>query len=255
MAYTYIKTEKEGGIARIIFNRPKHNMLSIAMIKEINSELEMLLTDNGLKCLVISGEGKSFCAGVDVEDHKPELVDDMITSFNRLFELVDKFEIPTMAAVHGYCLGGGMEVAIACDMIIAAKGASFGQPEIKLGFLPPYAAIRLPKLVGQAKALEICITGKRYSADEARSMGFVSSVADDDKFSAEVEKLIEEIKVSSPLIIRLNKRAVRQNLDKGFAAALADSGDLFLHTLAKTEDFQEGMNSYFEKRKPEWKNR
>jgi cyclohexa-1,5-dienecarbonyl-CoA hydratase len=255
MVYTYIKAEQEGGIARIIFNRPKHNMLSIAMIKEINLELEKLLVDNSLKCLVFSGDGASFCAGVDVADHKPEVVDDMITTFNRLFELVAQCEIPTIAAVHGYCLGGGMEVAIACDMIIAAKGASFGQPEIKLGFLPPYAAIRLPKLVGQAKALEICITGKRYTAEEARSLGFVSQVADDDKFSAEVEKLIGEIKSSSPIIIRLNKRAVRQNLDKGFAEALADSGDLFLKGLAKTEDFQEGMNSYFEKRKPEWKNR
>ena len=148
-----------------------------------------------------------------------------------------------------------MEVAIACDMIIAAKGASFGQPEIKLGFFPPYAAIRLPKLIGQAKALEVCVTGKRYSADEARSLGFVSQVTDDDKFSGELEKLVGEIKTSSPLIIRLNKQAVRQNLDKGFATALADAGNLFLNTLMKTDDTQEGMNSYFERRKPEWKNR
>jgi len=255
MAYTFIKTEKEGGIARIVFNRPKHNMLSIAMMKEINGELEAILTDRELKCLVFVAEGPSWCAGVDVGDHKPELVDEMITTFNRLFELMDKLEIPTVAAVHGACLGGGMEVAIACDMIIAAKGASFGQPEIKLGFFPPYAAIRLPKLIGQAKALEVCVTGKRYSADEARSLGFVSQVTDDDKFSGELEKLVGEIKTSSPLIIRLNKQAVRQNLDKGFATALADAGNLFLNTLMKTDDTQEGMNSYFERRKPEWKNR
>ena len=255
MAYTYIKTEQEGGIARIIFNRPKHNMLSIPMMKEINSELEALLADRNLKCLVFTAEGPSWCAGVDVADHKPEVVDDMIATFNRLFELIDKLEVPTIAAVHGACLGGGMEVAIACDMIIASKSALFGQPEIKLGFFPPYAAIRLPKLVGPAKALEICVTGKRYTADEARSMGFLSQVADDDKFGGELDKLVGEIKTSSPLIIRLNKRAVRQNLDKDFAAALANVGDLFLHTLMKTEDTQEGMNSYFERRKPEWKNR
>ena len=255
MAYTYIKTEQEGGIARIIFNRPKHNMLSIPMMKEINSELEALLADRNLKCLVFAAEGPSWCAGVDVADHKPEVVGDMIATFNRLFELIDKLEVPTIAAVHGACLGGGMEVAIACDMIIASKSALFGQPEIKLGFFPPYAAIRLPKLVGPAKAMEICVTGKRYTADEARSMGFLSQVADDDKFGGELEKLVGEIKTSSPLIIRLNKRAVRQNLDKDFAAALANVGDLFLHTLMKTEDTQEGMNSYFERRKPEWKNR
>ena len=106
MAYTFIKTEKEGGIARIVFNRPKHNMLSIAMMKEINGELEAILTDRELKCLVFVAEGPSWCAGVDVGDHKPELVDEMITTFNRLFELMDKLEIPTIAAVHGACLGG-----------------------------------------------------------------------------------------------------------------------------------------------------
>ncbi len=255
MALTYIKMEKEGGVARLTFNRPKHNMLSIPMMKEINGELEALLKDQDLTCLVFLGEGRSWCAGVDVEDHKPELVDEMIATFNRLFELIDKLEVPTIAAVHGACLGGGMEVAIACDMIIAAKGATFGQPEIKLGFFPPYAAIRLPKLVGQAKALEICITGKRYTAKDARRLGFVSQVVDDEEFSGELEKLVGEIKTSSPLIIRLNKRAVKQNLDKDFAGALQGVGDFFLHTLMKTEDTQEGIKSYFERRKPEWKNR
>jgi len=255
MAHTYIKMEKEDGIARIAFNRPKHNMLSIAMMKELNGELEALIEDRELKCLVIAGEGPSWCAGVDIGDHQPELVDEMIATFNRLFELIDKLEAPTIAAVHGACLGGGMEVAIACDMIIATKNAIFGQPEIKLAFFPPYAAIRLPKLVGQAKAMEICITGKRYSAEDACRMGFVSQVVDKDKFTEELEKLVGEIKTSSPLIIRLNKRVIKQNLDKDFAGALEGAGDLFLNTLMKTEDAREGIRSYFEKRKPEWKNR
>src|SRR3990172_6749141 len=202
MAYAYIKTEKEDGIARIVFNRPKHNMLSIAMMKELNSELEALNENRELKCLVISGEGPSWCAGVEIGDHQPELVHEMIATFNRLFELIDKLETPTIAAVHGACLGGGMEVAIACDMIIAAKNAIFGQPEIKLAFFPPYAAVRLPKLVGQAKAMEICIAGKRYSSEEARALGFVSQVTDDDKFAEGLDKLTGGIKTSSPLILR-----------------------------------------------------
>ncbi len=255
MAYTYIKTEKEGGVARVIFNRPKHNMLNIEMMKEMNAEIEALLDDRDLKCLVFLAEGPSWCAGVDVGDHKPEMVDQMIATFNRLFELIDNLEVPVIAAVHGACLGGGMEVAIACDTIIAAKKAFFGQPEIKLGFFPPYAAIRLPRLVGPAKAMEICITGKRYSADEACRMGFVSHVADDDKFDEELDKLIGEIKTSSPLIIHINKRAIKQTIDRDFATALKRAGDIFLNTLMKTEDTQEGINSYFEKRKPEWKNR
>ena len=255
MAYTFIKTEKEGGVARITFCRPKHNMFSIAMMKELNDELATLIEDRDLKCLVLLGEGPSWCAGVYVADHKPELVDEMIATFDRLFELMDRIEVPTIAAVHGACLGGGMEAAIACDMIIAGKSAFFGQPEIKLGFFPPYAAVRLPKLVGQAKAMEICIAGKRYSSEEARALGFVSQVTDDDKFSEGLDKLIGEIKTSSPLIIRLTKRAVKENLDKDFAHAMANVSDLFLKTLMKTEDTAEGMQSYFERRKPEWKNR
>src|SRR3990172_7297103 len=131
MASAYFKTEKEAGIARIAFNRPKHNILSIAMMKDLNGELEALAEDRELKCLVITGEGPSWCAGVEIGDHQPELVREMMAAFNRLFELIDKLEVPAIAAVHGACLGGGMEVAIACDMIIAAKNAIFGQPEIK----------------------------------------------------------------------------------------------------------------------------
>jgi cyclohexa-1,5-dienecarbonyl-CoA hydratase len=176
----HIKVEKENGVARITFARPKHNVLNIEMMNQFNGELETLLADNDLKCLVILGEGPSWCAGVEVADHKPELVHEMIPTFNRIFELLDKLEVPSIAAVHGACLGGGMEVAIACDIIVAGQSASFGQPEIKLGFLPPYAAIRLPHLVGPAKALEICTTGKRYTADEAKNMGMIGyCVADE----------------------------------------------------------------------------
>ena len=129
--------------------------------------------------MVIDAEGKHFSTGVEVGDHKPDKVDDMIGTFNRIFELLEQIDIPVIAVVQGFCLGGGMELAIACDVIVADKGASFGQPEIKVGFFPPYAAIRLPQLVGPAKAIEICTTGKFYKAQEAQSLGMVSHVADD----------------------------------------------------------------------------
>ncbi|MDD5206608.1 MAG: enoyl-CoA hydratase/isomerase family protein [Desulfobacterales bacterium] len=255
MALKHITVAKDAGVARITFNRPKYNMLSIEMMKEIISVLGELAGDKELKCVVFLAEGRSWCAGVDVEDHKPELVDEMIATFNRLLKSMDEFELPTIAAVHGACLGGGMEVAIACDSIVAAKGASFGQPEIKLGFFPPYAAIRLPQLVGPAKTVEVCTTGKRYSAKEARHMGFVSTVVDDETFKEELDKFIGEITANSPLIIRLNKRAVKQCLGLPFDKAVQQVSDLFLKTLMKTEDTQEGMASYFEKRRPVWKNK
>ena len=251
----HLKVEQSDGVARITFARPKHNVLDIEMMNELNGQLEGMAADNDLKCVAIFGEGPSWCAGVEVADHKPEMVDEMIATFNRIFERIDQLKVPTIAVVHGACLGGGMEVAIACDIVVASKSAIFGQPEIKLGFLPPYAAIRLPHLVGPAKAIEVCTTGKRYTAEEAQRMGFVGHVAEDDRLAGYAEKLIGEIRVNSPLIIRLNKRAVKNHLGLDFPDAIQGVSDLFLNTLMKTEDTLEGIRSFEEKRKPEWRNK
>lgn len=251
----YMQVDHTDGVARITLARPKHNVLDIHMMNELNGQLEMLLTDQALKCVVLLGDGPSWCAGVEVADHKPGTVDEMIAAFNHIFELTEQFEVPLIAAVHGACVGGGMELAIACDMVIASEKAVFGQPEIKLGFFPPYAAIRLPRLIGPAKAIEVCTTGQRYSAAEAVSMGFVSKAVDPDSFTEAVEKLIGEIQYNSPLIIRLNKRAVRQHLGQNFDKALAGVSDLFLNTLMKTEDTLEGIRSFEERCRPVWRNK
>ena len=250
----YLNIDKTDGVARITWNRPKHNVFDIEMMHELNAELDSLISDTELKCVVFLGAGPSWCAGVEVADHKPEHVHNMISVFNGIFERLLQVQIPTIAAVHGACLGGGMEVAIACDMVVAASSAIFGQPEIKLGFFPPYAAVRLPQLVGPAKAIEICTTGRRYSAAEALSMGFVSQIAADDQFEEAVNRLIKEIAVCSPLIIRLNKQAVTRHLGLPFDEALKGVSDLFLDTLMKTDDTLEGIASFEEKRRPVWRN-
>ena len=250
-----IKVEKRDCVARVILDRPKHNVLDIAMMRELNAELEAVAGDDELKCLVIQGEGRSFCAGVEVSDHRPDNVEEMVAVFNRIFELIALIDIPTIAAVNGACLGGGMEVAIACDMVIASEKAIFGQPEVKLGFFPPYAAIRLPELVGPARAIEILTTGRTYSAHESQIMGFVSRTAPAEEFEAAVEACIKEITYSSPLILKLNKQAVRRHLGVGFAQGLDLVSNYFLNTLMKTEDTLEGIQSFEEKRKPLWKNR
>ncbi|MBT8372707.1 MAG: enoyl-CoA hydratase/isomerase family protein [Deltaproteobacteria bacterium] len=251
----YLKYEKKDGVARLTLNRPKFNMMNIDMMNELNRRLEELVDDGDLKCVVFDAEGKHFCTGVEVADHKPENVDDMMATFNRIFVLMEQIEVPFIAAVQGYCLGGGMELAIACDTIVAAKGANFGQPEIKVGFFPPYAAIRLPQIVGPARAVEICTTGKFYSAEEAQLMGMVGHLAEDAQLSDTTASIIKEIQANSPLIIRLNKRAVKQHLGMEFKSALDGVSDLFLNILMKTEDTLEGIASYEDKRKPEWKNR
>ncbi|MCP4691313.1 MAG: enoyl-CoA hydratase/isomerase family protein [Desulfobacterales bacterium] len=249
----FYKIEKADGVCRLTFDRPKHNVFNIDMMNQLNAELDNLIADEDLKCLVLLGEGRSWCAGVEVGDHKPEMVDDMIAVFNGLLERLHRIDVPTIAAVHGACLGGGMEAAIACDIVVAGKSASFGQPEIKLGFFPPYAAIRLPELVGPAKAVEICTTGKIYRAEEARSMGFVAYAVEDDKLTETVDKLVKNIKGSSPLIIRLNKRAVKKHLGMNFEDAMAGVSDYILNTLMRTEDTLEGIKSFEEKRRPEWR--
>ncbi len=249
----FLKFEKADGVARITLNRPKFNMMNIDMMVELNGLLEGFVSDLELKCIVIDAEGKHFCTGVEVADHKPENVDDMIATFNRIFELLEQIDVPVIAVVQGFCLGGGMELAIACDVIVADKGATFGQPEIKVGFFPPYAAIRLPLLIGPAKAIEICTTGKFYKAGEAQSMGMVAHVAEAD-LSETANGIIKEIQANSPLIIRLNKQAVRKHLGMEFKTALESVSDLFLNTLMKTEDVLEGIASYEEQRKPVWKN-
>ncbi len=250
-----IKRHYADGIGRLTFARPKHNVFNIVMMQEFNAALESMTAEKDLKCVVIQGDGPSWCAGVDVGDHRPELVDQMIGAFNQALHAIESLPVPVIAAVHGACLGGGMEFAIACDMVVAARKAKFGQPEVKLGFFPPYAAIRLPVLVGPAKAIEICTTGAAYSADESMALGFVSRVVEDAQFNVEIERLIGEIQTSSPLILRLNKQAVKAHLGMSVSQAVDSVSDLFLNTLMKTEDTLEGIAGFYEKRKPVWKNK
>jgi cyclohexa-1,5-dienecarbonyl-CoA hydratase len=178
----------------------------------------------------------------------------MIAVFDRIFELIHRLDVPTIAAVHGACLGGGMELAIACDIVAASSNARFGQPEIRLGFFPPYAVVRLPELVGTSKAIEICTTGRIYTAREALDLGFVSSVSDEENFNQKLDGLVEEICASSPLIIRMNKRAVKMIKGCEFREAARKANDYFLNSLMKTEDTLEGIRSFEEKRRPVWKN-
>ena len=251
----FLKVDNDGQVARITLDRPKHNVLDIPMMEELNGELEKIAADDELKCVVITGEGKSFCAGVEVADHKPDNVDAMVATFNRIFELINLIDIPVIAAVNGACLGGGMELAIACDIVVASEKAILGQPEIKLGFFPPYAAIRLPELVGPAKAIEVLTTGQNYSAQDAKELGFVSKVTSLENFQAVVDAQVKQICHASPLIIRLNKRAVKRHIGTSFFQGVDLVSNYFLKTLMKTEDTLEGIASFEEKRRPVWKNR
>lgn len=255
MKLNFHKLTKENGLARINLNRPKHNVFNIEMMEELTALLAELSDDADLKGVVIGAEGPSWCAGVEVADHKPELAPKMIRVFDALLRQIHALPVPSIAAVNGACLGGGMEVAIACDMVAASKTSVFGQPEIKLGFLPPYAAVRLPQLVGPAKAIEICTTGRQYSGEAMQQMGLISDLFESDAFEEGLTQLTKQIQHASPLILRLNKKAINQHLGMDIRAAMDAVNDMFLNQLMKTEDTLEGISSFEEKRRPLWKNR
>lgn len=247
--------EKTNGVARITLNQPPFNWMTIAMMREINSALESLLDDRETKVLVFTGSGKAFSVGVDVADHTADKVEEMIEVFHGMFRLLQKLEIPTLAVLNGAALGGGCELAMACDLIIASERAKIGQPEIKVGVLAPVAAILLPRLIGRPKALEMLLTGEEIRAPEAERIGLVNKVVPPEELEAATTEFIGKLTGLSAAILRLNKRAVYQGLGLSFAEALDKVEALYLGDLMRTEDAHEGLAAFLEKRNPTWKNR
>jgi cyclohexa-1,5-dienecarbonyl-CoA hydratase len=253
--YKNVKLQVSNGVARIILNRPPLNILNIEMMKEINQILEELAKDSNLKLIVFSGEHKAFSAGVDVSEHMGDKCTEMIQVFHNIFRLLVKAGKPTLAIVHGSCLGGGCEVALFCDMIIAREDAKFGQPEIQVGVFPPIACIALPQIIPQKKALQFLLTGSIISAKEAESMGLVNKVVPAEQLEAESNKLIGQISNLSASVLALTKKASLLRYNKEFIDYLNEVEGIYLNQLMKTEDANEGLNAFLNKRKPEWKSK
>jgi|DewCreStandDraft_2_1066082.scaffolds.fasta_scaffold04181_3 cyclohexa-1,5-dienecarbonyl-CoA hydratase len=276
-AFEFIQWQIEGGVARLTLNRPPLNILHIAMMEEIHTALSALtpsppspplptgpqarypgereLRDEGLqpRLLVIAAQGRAFSAGVDVADHTADRVEAMMRSFDRIFLQLHALDIPTLAAVQGPALGGGCELALACDLIVASEAASFAQPEIRLGVIAPYACIRLPQLIGPKQAAELLLTGATLSAAEAAQLGLVNRVVPAAELPAAVEALIGQLVGLSGAALALCKRAMRF-ASQPFAEALAAVERLYLEDLMATADAHEGLAAFLEKRKPVWRN-
>jgi cyclohexa-1,5-dienecarbonyl-CoA hydratase len=257
MEFQYIKFDKQAGVARLTLNKPPLNVLDIAMMREINAALEGLDDDPGVKVLVFEAvEGsKAFSAGVDVSEHTADLVGEMIGVFHRIFRLLDGLEIPTVAVVGGAALGGGCELVLFCDMVIASEKASFGQPEIQVGVLPPIAVVALPEIIGPKKAMEMVLTGDRIRADEAERLGLVNKVVPPEELQAAAVEFVEKLAKLSGAVLRVTKRAVRVGSAGSFADGLAAVEDLYLGSLMDTEDAHEGLAAFMEKRPPVWKDK
>src|SRR5689334_22831969 len=188
--------------AWITLDRPPLNVLDIAMMKSLDAAVKRALLKSDF--LIFQGAGpKAFCAGADVADHTPERVEKMLCAFHAVFRRLAAADCVTIAAVHGYCLGGGMELASFCDFVLATESAEFGQPEIKLGCFPPVAMIALPRLIGMRAAVRLILTGEQISTAEACRLGLVTRVAPDAELHAALNSLLEELRKLSPSVLRL----------------------------------------------------
>jgi len=251
MSEPMILSERRDRILKLTLNRPPLNILNIPMLQELQRALERVNEDVHL-VLLESGIERAFSAGADVADHVPERVAEMLTSLHRAIARLLEMEAISVAVVRGHCLGGGMELAMSCDFLIAGESARFGQPEIHLGCFPPVAAVLLPPLIGPRRAIELILTGKTISAREAEAMGLVTRVVPDDQVTQAVEELLGELSRKSPVVLKLTKRALRYGRALDPATALRAVERLYLDELMATEDAREGIRAFLEKRTPVW---
>jgi len=254
LTFKNILYEATDGVARISINRPPLNILNVETLLELTTALERSRNDASAIVVVITGVGdRAFSAGVDIKDHLPEKVGSTLPVFNKVFYTLEGLDKPTAAVVNGLALGGGCELAAACDIVIASEKAQFGQPEIKVGAIPPVAVALLPKLVGRKKAFELVLTGDVITAAEAKQIGLVNRVVPQEKLEEATRELVAKLKETSPIVLKLTRMALRQSLDLDFKDGLEKVTDIYLNLLMRTEDSVEGLKAFLEKRKPQWK--
>jgi enoyl-CoA hydratase len=246
---------EEGPIGIVQLNRPKVlNALNFEIMSELVSALEELDREVTIKAIILTGSERSFAAGADLAEMSQSTPVDLV--LGRRFELWDrirKISKPIIAAVSGYCLGGGNELAMNCDLIVASETATFGQPEVNVGIIPGAGGTqRLPRVVGKYKAMEMILTGKSISADEAYRIGLVNRVVPPESLMEEAKKIATEIASKPPISIRSAKEAILRAQDTTLEMGLEFERKAF-YMLFATEDGREGMKAFLEKRKPIYK--
>jgi len=255
MAYENLLVERDDAVLIVTFNRPAVlNALNAQTLDEFAAVIDDVRRDDAVRVVVVTGAGeKSFIAGADINElavQTPVAGREHARRGQALFDRVERLGKPVIAAVNGFALGGGCELAMACTMRLASDAAKFGQPEINLGLLPGYAGSqRLPRLVGRGRALELLLTGAMISADEAYRIGLVNRVVPAAKLMEEARTLARTISTKPPVAVRYILEAVASGLDMSFADAQDYEATLF-GLVATTEDMREGTRAFLEKRKP-----
>jgi len=245
--------DERNGASWLTLRRPPVNVLDIATLREMRRALKDLPTRHDLKVLVIrSGLPDTFSAGTDVSDHRRERVGQMLRAFHRLIVFLDQIPQATLAAVDGRCLGGGCELALSCDVVLATPRASFALPEIDLGCFPPVAAVTLPRLAGRT-AHEMVLLGEPVSAEEALRRGLVNRIVED--LADATADWVSRLAAKSASALALARRAVREGARGSLAKALARTERMYMEELTRTRDSEEGIAAFLEKRRPRWTDR
>lgn len=251
--YQTISLLVEGPVATVKINRPLAlNALNSVLVRELVAALDALGADGSVRCVVLTGSDKAFCAGADIKEMASLSAAD-IKSADHLKPVWDRaasFEKPLIAALSGYALGGGLELAMCCDIIIASEGTKLGLPEINIGIIPGGGGTqRLPRAVGKYKAMEMILTGATISAEEAKALGLVNRVVPPGKYLEEATKLASEIASKAPIAVQSAKKAIAASQEMGLSSGL-ELGRRLFYDLFGTEDKKEGMSAFLEKRKP-----
>ncbi len=255
-ASALLSFRREGDVARIALSRPPLNIINLAMMEELGSQFDQLASGGDVAAVVLeSALPDVFSAGADVREHLPASVDRLIGTLGRLVLQIIAFPHPTVAVVRGRCLGGGMELAMACDFVLASDRATFGQPEVSVGVFPPVATALYPRLVGLRKTYDVVLTGRTLTAAEAASMGFLTSVQRENELDVSVRNLLDTLTSKSRAVLQQTKRAALEGYSLWLEQAVRASSDRYLKELMRTEDALEGLNAFLEKRKPAWKHK
>jgi cyclohexa-1,5-dienecarbonyl-CoA hydratase len=254
MSYENIIFNTENHVSRITINRAPLNILDLKTLQEITLALKEIQKLEAIKAVVITGAGnKTFSAGVSVQDHLPDKVGQMVPLFNGVFREMIKLQAPTIAVVNGYALGGGAELCLFCDMLIASEKSQIGQPDIVLGNFAPLALAAYPFFVWRKKVYEFLFTGDSISAKQAEQMGLVNIVVPEEKLKEAEDELVGKLLKLSSVAIRASKMAMAATFNDQFEKALTAAEDIYLNVLAPSEDGLEGLMAFIEKRPPVWK--
>lgn len=243
----------EPPVARITLQHPPLNVIDIPMMEELAEALRDLESRSQISTLVLSGSEHAFSSGVDVAAHTPDLVEEMLTKFHAVFRMMVASRKVLVAAVRGYCLGGGAELAMMCDIVITSESAIWGFPEITLACFPPVAAAALAAIVGQKQAAELILTGRRFDGRAAQAMGLANTMVSDEQVGGALEEILARLGKLSPAALACTKKAIYAWDSMHFDKGLARAEKVYLEELMKTEDAREGIQAFLDKREPRWR--